>query len=210
MKKTQLLSRLFAVLGAVLLLGTAALSFLSLEAPARVVTVSGEAREQTEDFMEALAAGDYAAAGSCMMGKTELTSEFAADSQLSALLWDAYTNQIRYAFAGDVYVTDTGYCRDVTITTLDIPAMMEVLKEQFPAALAQKAGAAEAGLVYNEDGSYREEFVMEALTESAARLVPQCSTRQWEITLQLTHRDGRWWILPEQSLMDMLAGGLGN
>lgn len=210
MKQTRLLSRIFAVLGAVLIVGTIALSFLSLEAPARVISVSGEARECTEDFMEALAAGDYPAAGSCILGQPELRSEFQADSQLAALLWDAYTGSIRYEFTGDLYVSGSGYSRDVTVTALDIPALMAVLKEQFPALLAQKMAAAGADAVYEADGSYREEFLMEVLCDGAAVLLPQSSETQWQITLQLTHRDGQWWILPEQSLMGILAGGLGN
>lgn len=210
MKKTQFISAVFGALGILLLIGTIALSFLSLEAPAQVVTVSKDAREQTAAFMEALAAGDSAAAGSCMLGHPELSAEFSDDSRLAALLWDAYTGSIRYEFTGDVYVSHSGYSRDVTVTALDIPALMEQVKEQFPALLAQRSAAAEAGTVYDESGSYREAFILEVLCEAAEEQLPQSSTRQWEITLQLTHREGKWWILPEQSLMGMLAGGLGS
>lgn len=211
MKNTKLLSSLFAVLAAVLTVGTVALSLLSLDAPARLVTVSDSAEQCTREFMDAFCRGDHAAAGGLMLGQLQLEPDQEPASQLAALLWEAYGSSLSYAFAGECYASDSGLCRDVTLTALDIPGVMALLKERSQDLLARQAAATAADLVFDDEGHYQEAFVMEVLCAEAAVILEEGGvTASRELTLELTRRDGQWWILPEQELLDAISGGMGS
>lgn len=211
MKNTKQLSAIFALLGAILILGTVALSFLSLDAPARLVGSSDDAEQRSQAFMDAVCQADYAAAGNMLLGQPQLDSAQEASSALSALLWDTYTGSLSYAFTGECYASDSGLSRNVQITALDISRVMTLLEERSEALLEQHVEAASSDMVYDENNNYREDFVMEVLRDGVSAILKEgdFSTSR-EITLHMTFADGQWWILPEQALVNILSGGMGK
>lgn len=212
MNYKKLVSAVFALLGVLLIAGTVLLSFRSLNASARLLRADEAAAQRTEEWMEAVCAGDYAAAGSIMYGQPELLTGNNGADEWQLLFWDAFVDSISYEFTGDCYATDAGLSRDLTITALDLPALMEPLKERMDALLPLRADEAEdQDAVFDENNNYRDAFVMDILMEAATQILAEEDPRaSREITLNLIYEDGQWWIQTEQDLIDVLSGKMKN
>ena len=210
MKTSKLFSVIFALLGAVLIVGTVMLSFLSLDAPVRLLGSSDAAQAQTAAFLDAICQGDYETAGSLVYGQPDLGADRASAYELGDILWETFTGSISYEFTTDCYATDSGISQDVTITALDIPALMAPLKERSQELLNERAANGDnRSEIYDENNNYQESFVMEALCDAAEELLESdayLTTRS--VTLNLTCQDGKWRILPEQELLNILSGNL--
>lgn len=210
MKKMKWVPAVFALLGAILVVGTVIMCFNSLQAPARLLSADQAAAAQTDRWMDAVCRGDYSAVGEMMYGQPELGTGREASNEMSELFWDSFIGSISYEFEGDCYTTQSGLARDVTITALDIPAAMEPLRKQTEAVMDQRIKELEyMDEVYDENNNYRDTFVMDALREAAQKLLEEeefLATRK--LTLNLVLEDGRWWILAEQDLINFLSGKL--
>lgn len=202
------LSRTFALLGAALLIAAAAIAFGARNTPARLLGTPEEAHAVTQALMEDLSRGDLASAGTLLSGQPVLENSPELSSAYATTLWSAYWDSFQYTFAGDCYAGDAGLCRDVTVTVLDIPALLPVIESQYLTLLPKLAAQASADAL-NPDGGYREEFVLQVLGQAAEQaLSAQTPTRSWQLTLNLAYRDGQWWIANDADLTNILSGGL--
>jgi hypothetical protein len=211
MNTAKRLSNFFGILALVLILLTVLITFLSLNAPVRVIGGDKAAEKQTAALMDAICSKDYDLASTLLVGNPQLKAQGDPESDVAALFWDAYRNSLSYEFAGGCYSGGSGMRRDVTVTMLDIPAMMQTLKEQFPAVLNAEVESTDDALVYNTDGTYRDDFVMKILireVEALLQTAPQYTSRT--VTLQLSSRNGQWLIQPDQMLMSILTGSIGG
>lgn len=209
MRGMKVLSGVLGILGVLLILFTVVMSFRAIHAPARILFVSEEAQEVTEDFMGALASGNYGAMESMVLGQPELEPDAQHQSALGRILWGAYSAGISYEFDGDIYISDAAYYRNVKVRTLDVAGVMMQLKQRIQPALDLRASEMDRDLIVDENGEYREDFIMDTLCQLALDLLeeePGYVTRT--ITLALVYQDGQWWIRPDQNLMNILSGGL--
>jgi len=210
MKSTKIVSALFGVLFVLLLMGTAALG-ISARSNAPVMAGSLESAEvRTEALMEAICSRDYAAAEKLISGKPDLEPNREPATELSKVLWEAYGESMSYEFQSGCYFDDYGVYRDVKVTLLDIPALMEQLQSRSAMILSGKAvsNPAEA---YDGNGGYRQEFIMKALAEAAEEMIREDSyLTTWDLTLQLTGRRGQWVVQQDHGLMSLIAGGIGG
>ncbi len=211
MVSTKNLSAIFALLAAVLIFLTVILCFSSLDAPIFLLGHSTQAESQTTALMDAICQKDWDAASALLLGHPNLTEEEEPESALASLLWEAFHDSLSYEFTGPCRASGSGLCREVTVTGLDIPTLMAQLKDQTQTLLDAQVASADADLVYEADGTYREAFVMEVLTEAAANILQQDPPyRTWKLTLNLELRDGNWQIRMDQSLLTLLSGGMGR
>lgn len=202
------LSRVLTFLGAALLIVTAAIAFGSRNASPRLLSTPEEARDVPQELMEDLSRGDLAAAGLLLSGQPALENAPDLGSGYADVLWNAYWDSFQYAFSGDCYAGDNGLCRDVTITVLDIPALLPSIESAYQALLPQLAVAAGSDAL-DSDGGYREDFVLQVLERSATEaLAAQLPTQSRTLTLCLACRDGQWQIAGDKTLTDILSGGL--
>jgi hypothetical protein len=61
--------------------------------------------------------------------------------------------------------------------------------------------------IYDEQNEFRKELVDEVLEEAIQQLLSreeELVTR--EVTLKLVNRDGHWWVVPHQNLLQILSG----
>jgi len=211
MKSIKNLSALFGTLGALFLFFTAALSFTALDAPANLLVVSKEAKYLTEDYMEALCREDLESLGSMMYGQPRLLSEGETESELADYLWDAYMDSVSYEFSGDFYASGSQICRDAEVTVLDISGVLSALKQQSQKLLEERAAVTDGDLVFEEDGQYREEFAMQVLYDGVAQLLEkEHMEKTVHVTLELTNRDGQWYVLPNPEITSILTGSIGE
>lgn len=210
MKLTKLFSALFGVLFGLLLIATAVLGVSSRNAAPVLLGTAEQADARTEALMEAVCQQDYASAEALLVGNPSLTPERETANALSRVLWEAYGDSLSYAFTGSCHASGDGLSRYVTVTMLDIPAVLETLQAQSSRLLTSKA-AADLEAAYDESGTYREEFVMEVLAEAAQQLLEaEAPLTSRELTLQLVCRNGQWLIQPDSALTDVLSGGMGG
>ena len=209
MKLKKFLSALFGLLFVLSLTATAVLAVSARDAEPVLVGTGASAKIRTELLMEALCAGDMATVSACLSGQPELkTGE--NETALSQVLWSAYRDSLSYAFSGGCYVSESGLSRDVTVTHLDIPAVLEAIQEVSGPLLRQRAAAA-ATSAYGDDGSYREAFVMQVLAEAAQQLLSENTYEtQRQLTLDLSCREGQWLVRLDPALTDVLSGGMGG
>lgn len=204
----KILSGLFGLLGLALAAAALVLCFRSLKAPARVFELDTAAPERTEDWMDAVCAGDYESAGQMMYGQPELELGVDENDPVSVLFWDACVDRFSYEFLGDCYPTQTGVARDVKIITLDIPRIMGLLRPRTEAVMGQRIEEWEyLDGVYDENNNYQDSFVMDSLREAAEGLLEEgLFITSRELTLNLIYEDGQWWVLAEQDLINTLSG----
>lgn len=210
MKNTKLLSVLFGVLFVLLLSGTALLAFTFRNAEPVVLASMEKADARSEAMMEALCSQDYAAASKLISGKPKLEPNGEPATALGKVLWEAYGESLSYEFEGSSYVSDGIVCRQVTVTMLDIPALMEDLQAKSTKTLAIKA-ASNPDEAYDADGAFRSEFVAEALAAEARSMVKSDKyMTERSLTLQLTGHGGKWVVCADRTLMDLFVGGMGG
>lgn len=200
-------SRLFCLLGILLLSGSFLLCLLCKDASPRLLRSPEAAMELTEDFMKALDSGDLDGAGAMLLGQPRLTFEWAGVSSMAVPLWTGYIDSIQFSLQDSLMPTDSGCCRSVRVTALDIPALMQQLKEAAPDLLAQEAAEIGEDQAFGEDNHYRQDFVMEVLYQGVQDLLDgSCPTVSREYTLNLVLQENVWKILPDPALLDLLCG----
>lgn len=204
MKKTQ---SFFTLIGILLLCGGLLLSWFCADASPLLLYPSEDAVDLTEAFTNTLRSGDLDTAGSLLLGQPRLTFEPLPEPSIEALLWTAYIQSLQFTFQDGLSPDNTGCCRSVTVTGLDIPALMQQLKEEAPELLAQEAALIGEDLAFGEDNHYRQDFVMEVLYRSVQeRLTGSYPTASREYRLELVLQDDVWKILPNQDLLDLICG----
>lgn len=211
MKSIKNLSVVFGMVGVLFLFFAAALSFTALDAPAKLLAVSKDAKYLTEDYMEALCREDLESLGTMTYGQPRYLSGEEESSELAELLWDAYADSVSYTFSGDCYASAAGVCRDAEVTVLDISGILSELKQQSQKLLEERAVVADGDLVFEEDGQYREEFAMQVLYDGAAAILKEQSRQKTiRLTLELTRQDGIWYVLPNPAVTNLLTGAMGE
>jgi len=208
MKIARFFSYVFAVFGFLLLLGSIALCLLSLNAPVRVLELPREAVRVSEAFAQALNEGDLTAAAQYVYGQPDLGAEGAPADQETAAVWDAFLSSISFEYTGKCHAADSGLSRTASVTVLDISSVTEKLPERAQSLVNQKIASAESITeVYDEEGHFREELVGEILQQALQQCLSQDAgmiTR--EVTVKLINRDGKWWVVPDQALLQALSG----
>ena len=212
MNTKKICSWLLTLTGLLLLAGTVALSLYARNAPVKLLGKMPQAMTAAENWAQAVNDGNYAAVGSMMYGSPSLEPNRKSAYEAGDVLWEAFRESLSCEFTGECYPSESGIARDMTITALDLSAVMVPLKVELDALIAQRVAEAEdPDSVYDENGGYREEFVLAALRDAMETVLQgQSAATRREVTLELIYEDGSWWILPRQELIDILSGKLGK
>ena len=207
MKMSKLFSGVFGVLGVLLMTGTVMLCLMARNAQPRMLESPEAASAQAQRMMDALCAGDYDTAGSCMYGQPDLGAGEPED-EVSRLLWDAFTDSLSYEFTGVCSVTDAGLTRKAAVTALDVTKVTQSVPQRARALLEQQAeAAASPAEIYDEHNAYREELVNQALLDAAKQALDESAeTVTRDVSLNLIYRDGAWWVVPDQALLQIISG----
>lgn len=208
----KILSNLFLILGVAVLVLTLVMSVAFLNTPVAVLAVSPEVSETATAFLDAVCAGDYAAAGQHLYGTPDLGLDQAPADDVAAILWDAFVESTDYTLEGEPYAANGGLCQDVVFTGMDLFAAADALGQGAQQLLPQYVEqAADLEAVYDEQNQYRQEFVRKVLQDAADAVTrdPSYHTSQ-TIQLTLLHRDGQWWVSPDAALLRAISGGISG
>lgn len=212
MKISKLFSGIFGLLGAALLAVTVLVSVNALDDAPVLVEAPEAALTQSEAMMEALAQGDFSGAAARMQGQPQLGVDREPADEVGKMIWSAFVDSIRYEFTGECYATDSGIARNVTIETLDISSVTASLRQRSQTLLNQRVAQAEdVEQIYDENGDYREDFVMEVLHDAAREALKEDAVSvSKEITLNLVYQQGQWWVVPDQALLAAISGAIAG
>lgn len=199
----KLFSSLFAVVGTLLMAGTAVLCLLSLNAQPHVLVFPQEASQQAQAFAEAVSQGDLESAGQYLYGQPELTADTQWDDPAKSQIWDAYLESLSCAPTQDPKAEDDVIRWQVQIKMLDISALMESWQQQTSAILASQ----EPVQGEEETTEQQEEAISAALSKGLEKaLAGERKTLTREVTLNLIYREGQWWVSPDTALLQLLSG----
>lgn len=212
MKKMWILPLLFGLLALAAAGAALYLTVAGLDAPPVLVEVPPEASRQVTALMDAVCAGDFEEASAHLYGNPDLGLSDAPEDPVGKLVWSAFSDSLSWELSGDCFATDEGLAQKVVLRSLEIASVTENLGSRSGALLALRVEeATDTTGIYDENNEYREDFVMEVLCEAAeAAIREDARYQEQEITLNLTCRDGKWWVLPEQSLIGAISGGIGG
>lgn len=198
----KLFSSLFAVVGTLLMAGTAVLCLLCLNAQPHILEFPQEASLQAQAFAEAVTRGDLESAGKCMYGQPELTADAAWEDADKAQIWDAYLESLSCVPIQDPKAENDGITWQVQIRMLDISALMESWQQQASALLGPQAEGEEAPTPEEQETQFS--AAMSQGLEKA--LAGERKTVTREVTLNLIYREGHWWVSPDTALLQLLSG----
>lgn len=212
MKIKKVLSLVFALLAVALTALTIYLTLSALDAEPVLVTPPEAAVETAEAVMAAICQGDYETAAGMMYGTPELGASRAPADEVGVILWDAFQESLSYELTGDCYATDSGIAQDVTITCLDFSSVTAPLRDRAQTLLVQRVEEAEdADIIYDENGDYREAFVMEVLRDvTLDALEEDAKNQEQKLTVNLVYKRGQWWVVPDQALLSAISGGIAG
>ena len=201
MKVKKFFAWLFGLLGVALMAGTFFLCLTSLDAQPKLVQIPVQARQCTEDLMDALCGGDYAAAQALLVGNPDLGLDREPENEVAALVWQAFEDSLTYEFDGDCYATENGLARNVKINGLHLLSVQAVLKDHVAQLLDPEMA--------DENGIYSEEYKQQVLREAAEKAVEEDGILvTYDVTLQLVYRDSQWQVSADQTLLAAISGGL--
>ncbi len=212
MKKYTILSRIFGLLAAAVAVLTLWITFGALNARPVLVTPPAAAAETADALLAAVCAGDYDTASGLVYGTPNLGMDREPADEVGRLLWEAFQESFAYELEGECYATDTGIAQNVTVTYLDFSSVTASLGDRSQTLLVQRVAEAEdADTVYDENGDYREDFVLEVLREvTLDALREDAKNKEQKLTLNLVHKRGQWWVVMDQALLSALTGGIGG
>jgi len=200
----------FAALGCLVMAGSIVLCLASLRAPVRMKEVPQGAQSCTEKLVQSLNNGEYAAAGECIYGQPDLGMEGQPANEAGALIWKAFEESLSVTLKGECYATDGGIFQDITVTSLETASVAEKLQTRAHALLSAKVEQAQdMEELYDEENNFREELVNSVLLEAVEQAIAEDArvvTR--DVTLNLICRDGQWWVVADQQLLQAISGGL--
>lgn len=210
MRFRKFLSALFAACAAGIAGLTVYISLVSLHASPVMLAPSQTAVECARNAMDAICCGDYAHAGRFFYGKPTLGSGDTAQNEAGRLIWNAFVDSLEYEFTGDCYPSESGLCQNVRIRSLEMASVTRNLQERSRKLLsARMAEAEDVDEIYDGENNYREDFVMEILSQAVQdALKEDARYSERELTLSLIYDRDRWWVLPDQQLIHAVSGDL--
>jgi len=206
----KIVAGLFALLAVATAAWSVHLALENIQAEPVLLQAPEAARTQVVTLMDALCSGDEATVTQVLYGQPQLGLDRAPADQVGRLFYRAYQGSLTYALVGDCYATNTGVAMDVTVSALDVAALTRALGPRSQQLLEERVQAAEdVAEIYDETGEYREDVVMAVLYEAAKQVLAENKAMlTWDLTLECIYEQERWWVVPQDALLQILGSGI--
>ena len=186
------------------------LSFAAMDAEPVLVSDPVEATQKVAEMMEAVVACDYEKASSLIYGNPSLGLEREPADAVGILLWNAFAKSRSYELKGGCTASNSGLAQQVVFTYLDMDSVTANLGDRAQALLMERIEAAEnIDEIYDINNEYREDVVMEVLENAVAEALEEnVQNVSVELTVNLVFRNGQWWIVADNALLNAISGGV--
>lgn len=210
MRKVRFFSAVYALLGIAAAAVGVFLALSNMFAGPVLMEEPEAARKQVQSMLDAMCDQDYETVSACLYGQPDLGLDREAADPVGQMFWEAVSGSFTWESRGNFYATDSGVALDVTISAIDLNSLTENLRQRAQGLLEERVRAAEdASEIYDENNEYKTEFVMAVLQDAAEDALEQdARTISWDLTLNLVYENDRWWIMPEQPVLEALSGGI--
>ena len=208
MKIARVFAVVFGILGLVLMLGTAAVCFGSLDAPVRA-EVPEAVKDCGAEVVQLLCEGDLSGVQRKLYGSPKLGTDGVLTEE-AAQVWEIFCDGISCELVSDYYVSGSSFAVDAVITVPDIASITDTVDEHAKALLEERIAAAEKmAELYDEGGEFRRELIDEVMAQATALALgeePEYLT--YETTFGFAYQAKQWHVVPDQTLLRALSGGL--
>ena len=206
----KILGILLVLVGLIVAASGIFLSFAAMNTEPFLVTEPVEATQKVEELMDAVVSCDYEKASSLIYGNPSLGLDREPADQVGIMLWNAFAQSQSYELKGGFTASNSGLTQQVVFTYLDMDSVTENLGARAQTLLMERIEAAEnIDDIYDANNEYREDVVMEVLEEAVAAALKQAAqTVSVELTVSLVFRDGQWWIVADNALLNAISGGV--
>lgn len=206
MKIARFFAAIFAVIGMLLMVGTAGLCFAGVNANVRVLETPKEAIACADALVRALDEGDLSAAAQLMYGQPDLGVKEEPSDPVSEQLWEKYREEMACASANKLYLKGSDFMRDVTITVLDVSSITGSVLARAKVLLEQQVAAAtDMNQLYDAENNFRTELVDQVMQQALEQAIREDGrTITVAGSVKVINRDGQWWAVPDQALLNAL------
>lgn len=209
MKISKLASAVFAVAGTVLLIGSVVMSFVALGRPTTAVEPTREANDVAQSVLSALDHGDLSKVGTYFYGAPALGLDREPATAEGKQIWNAYRDSITVTADEGCCAEGTTIYQTAQVTALDIGEALSRLDEEAAALLNQKVETAEdPAALLDENGEVPQTLKDELRGQALTQALSDAKTVTTQITFQLIEKDGQWWAVPDQAMLDVLSGAV--
>lgn len=186
------------------------LSFAAMNTEPVLVAEPVEATQKVAELMDAVVSCDYEKASSLIYGNPALGLDREPADQVGVLLWNAFAASQSYELKGGCTAANSGLAQQIVFTYLDMNSVTANLGDRSQELLMERIEAAEnINEIYDSNNEYREDVVMEVLEDAVAEaLEKDAQNVSVELTVNLVFRDGQWWIVADNALLNAISGGV--
>ena len=208
MKIARIFAVIFGVLGLVLMLGTAALCFSSIDAPVRA-EVPRQVRDCGDELVALLNEGELNNLPGKLYGRPHLGTDGPMTGEAAAV-WEIFQDGISCELVSDYYVSGSSFAVEAVITVPDIESISDTVTEHARAMLDEKIAVAEKmAELYDESGEFRQDLIDEIMAQAVAlSFAEEPETLTFETTIGFVYESNQWYAVPDQAFYRALAGGL--
>ncbi len=171
---------------------------------------SGDPRETVQRFFDALAAEDYEQAYVYLDGVETLGLEYIPRRDSGREIRAAMHSQFAAELYGECTVDGERAYQQVNCRYFDVGKLNREAKTQAMLIISRYVSTHPLGDLYNENGNYRPELLLDAWDEAVETLLltPENYRSSGGVQLELRWHDGAWRIVPNEKLLQLLTGGV--
>ena len=208
MKIARFFAVIFAILGIVLMLGSAVVCFVAKDANAKVLETPNEAIACADQLIEKLDSGDLAGAAALMYGQPDLGVAEAIGDSASAMLWETYLEDLSCTASSKLHLSGTDFVRNITIQVLDVTSITGSVQARARVLLEQQVAAAtDMAQLYDAENNFRKELVDQVMQQALEQAIREDAKHlTCETSFKVIYRDGQWWAVPDPALLKALNG----
>lgn len=174
-----------------------------------VARPTGDPQKTVTGFFDALLAEDYERAYSYLSVYSDLGLGGEAADPVGQAMVDALRRSYSYELYGSCAVDKLTAHQQVQFTYLNLPAMEDDVEEHTMEVLRGFVETRPSRQIYDSSSHYLPEIAQEAYSIAVADILrsPKAYYATVGIQLELEYLDGRWLLVPSQSLLSAIAGG---
>lgn len=209
-KKRTVLFCTFCAIALVAACAGIVLALANRNATPVLVAEDPQARQTAQTLFDAVSSGDYELASAQMLGNPSMGVDRNAEDLVGKLIWKAFQDSLTFTAVGEAFATDSSVAYNYEVRHLNFEQVTGQLRERAQTLLTERVEQADdVSEVYDENNEYREDFVTKVLIDATRQVLAEDSVytvRSFRV--QLVYGEDRWWVVPEEGLLQILTGGL--
>ena len=169
----------------------------------------GDPAQTVAKFYDAVLAGDYPTAYSCLSDYTGLGLETEPAGDNAVKIYAALRESYDYALSGTAKVDGMSAVQNVRFRYLDLSSLEASVEDGMQRNIEKAARDEPADQVYDENNKYLPAVAEKAYSDALTSVLSHASSYYTAsvIEVELTYTDGQWLIVTNRDMLNALMGG---